>query len=684
MADPYTMQPGTPFTVPFATSAHDGKLWIRPAWGGRASERPLHLKGASWSGFQLPETCCPEDLGNILFQDYVNHLTTNGFNAVRLPLHAQGVINDAPVKWQRCIPYRLTGRNRGMTSMNYMRVLRDVIYKLRLAGQFVILDMHGLVTHQNTRLWCDESANPGSGCSTQNERLLIDAWSKLADELCNEPNVIMAELYNEPYGATWGGERNVDWHAAAQGLGNLLLYKCPRWLIGVQGVGGGSGECQRYAGTPCWWGENVMGHLDTPLQLMLPNRLVLCPHMYGHGVDGDGKDYLRAPEFPTNMPAIWDRLWGRIPSETGTPVMITEWGGWMSDRHGVWQWAVQAYLRRHNISSIYWALNSNSASVGGLYPTSEVDRVQVLANLPVTPILALQAYFMTIGSPPPAPSPLGPQPPQEPPLPPMPRPPPATPNHPPSHPPSPMPPTPPQPPPPPPPLPPPPQPSLPPVPSPPPILPGTPSPLGSPSVPAPSPPQTLLGSVLRSTEAEAQHLGRSISSMVGGAVGQQTQVVATLKLVGVTVIGIAGCLLLLALKHRRARRHLDEEGRTPAPSLSKRPKATRVSNAEVEPSTPPTSAHLGEEDEGARKQMVGRGLGGLTKGAKAACAAARANRRSSSGRRIKWAQLIDDGEIEEHNGSLQDTEMQIISDSVAADGPGCSTNNVDQDHVYLD
>ena len=170
--------------------------------------------------------------------------------------------------------------------------------------------------------------------------------------------------------------------------------------------------------------------------------------------------------------------------------------------------------------------------------------------------------------------------------------------------------------------------------------------------------------------------------MVGGAVGQQTQVVATLKLVGVTVIGIAGCLLLLALKHRRARRHLDEEGRTPAPSLSKRPKATRVSNAEVEPSTPPTPAHLGEEDEGARKQMVGRGLGGLTKGAKAACAAARANRRSSSGRRIKWAQLIDDGEIEEHNGSLQDTEMQIVS--VAADGPGCSTNNADEDHVYLD
>ena len=392
----------------------------------------------------------------------------------------------------------------------------------------------------------------------------------------------------------------------------------------------------------------------------------------------------------------------------------------MSDRHGAWQWAVQAYLRRRNISSIYWALNSNSASVGGLYPSTEADRIQVLANLPVTHILALQSYFMTIGSPPPAPSPLGPQPPHEPPLTPMPRPPPATPNHPPSHPPSPMPPTPPQPREPPPPLSPPPPPPLPPVPCPPPSSPRMPSPPVPPSVPAPSPPQTLLGSVLRSTEASAQQLGRNIGSMIGGAVGQQTQVVATLKVVGVPVIGIAGCLILLALKLRRARRHLrDKEGCTPAPSLSQRRKATRVANAEVEPSTPPTPAHLGEEQEGARNQMVGRGLGGLTKGAKAACAAARANQGRSSGRRIKWAQLIDDGEIEEHNGSLPDPEVQIAS--VAADGPrggpdatlcveaasttassnggeanakvhtaitkrhdACSTNNADQEPVYLE
>lgn len=264
--------------MPFATSAHDGSLWIRPEWGGPETETRLHLKGASWSGFQLPETGCPEDLGNVGYDDYLNYLTSHGFNAVRLPLYAQGVINDAPVKWQRCLPFRLSGRYRGMRSMTYLQTLQSVVRRLKVAGQFVIFDMHGLVTRQNTRLWCDESANPGAGCSAANEALLVDAWSKLAELFCDEPNVIMAELYNEPYAGKWGGDRAYDWHAAAQGLGNLLLYQCPRWLIAVQGVGGGNGECRRYADTTCWWGENVMGHITTPLQLMRPHRLVLCPH----------------------------------------------------------------------------------------------------------------------------------------------------------------------------------------------------------------------------------------------------------------------------------------------------------------------------------------------------------------------------------------------------------------------
>lgn len=402
-----------PFSVPFRTSARDGNLWIRPEWASQESEVLLQLKGASWSGFQLPETRCPEDLGNVPLEGYIGYLRSHDFNAVRLPLYAQGVLDNAEVKWQRCIPYRRTGRNRGMHTSTYLAVLHDIIRRLAANGIFVILDMHGIVDRSNTRLWCDESSSGGTGCTKGNEGKLQDAWLKLADSLCEtSPNVIMAELYNEPWGATWGGDDvRYDWRAAAERLGNMVLSRCPRWLIGVQGVGSGSGECRRYADTQCWWGENVMGHLELPLSLHLPDRLVLCPHIYGHG---DGKDYLSDASFPDNMPRIWDQLWGRIPAQTGTPILITEWGGHMSGRVGRWQWAVQRYLRHKNISSIYWALNSNGATTGGLYPDAPSEKHQMLSGLPASSITSLQADFATIGSPPPAASPSQPPPPSPP------------------------------------------------------------------------------------------------------------------------------------------------------------------------------------------------------------------------------------------------------------------------------
>ena len=47
----------------------------------------------------------------------------------------------------------------------------------------------------------------------------------------------------------------------------------------------------------------------------------------------------------------------------------------MDGNVGAWQRQMVQYLRRRNTSSFYWALNSNSGSVGGLFPTAEEDRV---------------------------------------------------------------------------------------------------------------------------------------------------------------------------------------------------------------------------------------------------------------------------------------------------------------------
>ena len=430
-----------PFSIPFNVSARNKKLWIRPSWSGVESEQELRLKGATWSGMQNPDTLCPEDLGHFGISEYVGFLKTNGFNAVRLPLNAQAVLNNPQVKWQRCIPFRVTGRYHGMVSRQYLWVLKDIIGVLRRAGQIVILDMHNLVDRRNAGLWCTQSQGDESGCSVESSRLVQDAWSKLASEFCGTPNVIMAELVNEPWAATWGDGSARDWGVAATAIGNMLLARCPRWLIGVDGIGNSGGTCQRYANAPCWWGENLMPHLEYPIRLARDDRLVLCPHTYGHGTQ---KPYQSANDYPANMPAIWDQLWGRVARESDAPVVVTEFGGYMAGKTGEWQRTLVAYLVDYGISSFYWALNANSATIGGLYPVmsglpNETERAAMLKPLPSTSIFELQEAFALIGSPPPSPSPQQPSPL---PVPPSPEPPPSPPPTPPSAPPPPNPPSP--------------------------------------------------------------------------------------------------------------------------------------------------------------------------------------------------------------------------------------------------
>jgi len=64
-----------------------------------------------------------------------------------------------------------------------------------------------------------------------------DDWSALAEQLCNQWNVVGVDLQNEPHTATWGkGNKRTDWNQAAGRLGNHVLSQCPRWLIFVEGI----------------------------------------------------------------------------------------------------------------------------------------------------------------------------------------------------------------------------------------------------------------------------------------------------------------------------------------------------------------------------------------------------------------------------------------------------------------
>ena len=451
-ADALPVVTADPFSVNFTVSAHHRKIWIAPA-DGSAPAMQLHIKGTNWAGFQA--SGCPHELWKHNVSDYIDYLVNHSFNAVRLPLSGWIVQQSS---------YTITGDyicglgNEGRESMD---ILDEVLGLLRAAGIFVMLDMHTLSHPEaNQRLWCLPH-NHAKGCSPYWEGAIFSAWRKLATRYCDtQPHVILADVFNEPSGAVWGGGGRNDWAYFATRMGNEILRLCPRWLIAVQGIGGGG----------YWWGENIAPQRSHPIRLAVADRLVLSPHTYGHNL---GMGYMQDADFPNNLPAAWIDLWADlcIGEEEGPPCVVGEWGGVMraTDYNGgipdtsVWQEAFAAFLRNHSIGFFYWTLNDNSFKTGSLfddYLGDSARRAALLAPLQTTGILQLQASWTSPPTPPPTPpspppSPPSPPPypprgaprPPRPPLPPPPAPPPAPPAPPPpSPPPSPLPPLPPAPP----------------------------------------------------------------------------------------------------------------------------------------------------------------------------------------------------------------------------------------------
>ena len=218
--------------MPFRLTSTLGALWIEPLEDAALRTR-LHLKGANWAGFQADG--CPHALWSGTTVDaYISFLVRHRFNSVRLPLSSV-LVNDNTAVGFNCAGFR---------GQSTLLVLDDVLTRLQAAGILVVLDMHTSVQPEaNTGLWCGRHTE----CTAEAEAPILRAWQTLARRYCAYPNVIAADLYNEPFTATWGvGSATQRWDLAAARLGNAVLAECPRLLIFVEGVGqhgGGWNNC---------------------------------------------------------------------------------------------------------------------------------------------------------------------------------------------------------------------------------------------------------------------------------------------------------------------------------------------------------------------------------------------------------------------------------------------------------
>ena len=310
-----------------------------------ATGNVVHLSGVNWFGFET-ETFAPHGLYARNWQSMLDQMVQLGFNTIRLPYSNQ-LFDSSSVPTG--INYQM---NPDLKGLKGLALMDKIIAGAGQRGLKVILDQHRPDSHAQSPLWYAPTLSDGKW---------ISDWVMLANHYKGNDTVIGADLHNEPHGtATWGdGNTATDWRLAAEQAGNAVLAANPDWLIIVEGI-----ESYRY--DYYWWGGNLEGAKQYPVQLSQPDKLVYSAHDYGPGVWP--QQWFKARNFPNNLPGVWNTHWGYLQNEGIAPVLLGEFGGQSmgTDKEGQWQRSLLTYLKGHSISYAYWAWNPNSSDTGGI------------------------------------------------------------------------------------------------------------------------------------------------------------------------------------------------------------------------------------------------------------------------------------------------------------------------------
>lgn len=318
----------------------------------------VQIAGVNWFGMENNDVA-PHGLWTRNYKSMMDQMVDLGFNTIRLPFSNDTLRSTAT-------PNINFGANPDLQGLTAMQVMDKIVDYAGQIGLRIILDHHrndsGAGASANG-LWYD-SQHP--------ESQWISDWVSLAQRYANNPTVIGADLHNEPHAGTWGGGGATDWAAAAERAGNAIGAVNSNWLIFVEGVA-------NYEGQPYWWGGNLMGVRDRPIDLNVDNKLVYSAHDYPNSVWA--QPWFQGSDFPGNLPAKFDQMWGYIYKENIAPVYIGEFGTNLTDpKDAPWLEAITSYLggdlNNDGTSDIpagktgpswtFWSWNPNSGDTGGI------------------------------------------------------------------------------------------------------------------------------------------------------------------------------------------------------------------------------------------------------------------------------------------------------------------------------
>ncbi|MGD1219840.1 cellulase family glycosylhydrolase [Streptomyces krungchingensis] len=323
--------------------------------GGRqildSADRPVRIAGINWFGFETGNHVV-HGLWSRDYKSMIDQMKSLGYNTIRLPYSDdlfKGTVPDS-------IDFS-GGKNADLQGLDSLQVMDRIVTYAGRDGLKVILDRHRPDSGGQSALWYTPAVP---------ESTWIADLKALAARYAGQDTVIGIDLHNEPHDpACWGcGDTAVDWRLAAQRAGNAVLSVNSRLLVFVEGV-------QTYNGVSGWWGGNLMGAGQYPVQLDVADRVVYSAHDYATSVAQ--QSWFSDPSFPANMPGVWDKYWGYLFKQDIAPVWVGEFGTTLqSPVDQKWLAALVSYLRptgtygADSISWTFWSWNPNSGDTGGI------------------------------------------------------------------------------------------------------------------------------------------------------------------------------------------------------------------------------------------------------------------------------------------------------------------------------
>lgn len=334
--------------------------------------KEVWITGVNWFGYNTG-TNTFDGLWNGVMTDSVKGIADHGFNLIRVPFSAE-LIN----QWADGEYPQANYNNAYNSEMNSMNSLEIFDYFLKLAeenGLKVMIDIHCAETDaagHNVNLWYTDRI------STKQYYAALE-W--MADRYKDNDTIIAYDLKNEPHGkpnegnkaAKWDDSKDANnWKYVAETAASKVLAKNPNVLIMIEGTETYPKKKGNYSSQNNedyyfnWWGGNLRAVKDYPIDLgKYQDKLVYSPHDYGPTVyqqpwfEGDY-------DYNSLMKDCWKDNWFYIYEDNIAPLLIGEWGGFMTEPNLTWMTHMRTLIKKYHLNHTFWCYNANSGDTGGL------------------------------------------------------------------------------------------------------------------------------------------------------------------------------------------------------------------------------------------------------------------------------------------------------------------------------